>query len=224
MLPRSVALGLVWLASLTALPGAEPGTRAPQSMLKTSTMDYGSVLTYTVGLPEIGAAGNTNLALKGLCIRVGDAGGATLCFDTDLLRYYAGWSRGWLDISKTHLTSSKGSYHALIQGTVHFQSQLGPGWAGRDGFSDPRPIAAGPLPRAWGRYQGFYRHGERVVLRYQIGAAQVLELPGAIQTNDITVFSRTLLVEHAQEPLQLKVCDLIAPARSTSVQRSEDGH
>src|SRR5262245_15776444 len=99
MLPRCVALGLVCFALLPPLPGAEPETRAPQSLPKTASMDYGSVLTYTVGLPEVRGADNTNLALKGMCLRLGTPSGATVCFDTDLLSYYAGWTGGWLDLS-----------------------------------------------------------------------------------------------------------------------------
>ncbi len=123
-------------------------------------MDYGSLLTYTVGLPSTPGKTNANLALKGVCIRLGGSNEAAVCFDADLLRYYAGWTGGFLDLSKTHLTSYKGSEYATIQGEVKFSTKLGPGWAKEDDFADPRALPAGPLPRERGQFKGLYRHGQ----------------------------------------------------------------
>ena len=170
-------------------------------------MDYGSMLTYTVGQPVAPGKTNENLALKGICIRLGSSNEAAICFDTDLLRYYAGWTGGFLDISKTHLTSSKGSWHALIQGDVTFSTQLGPGWARGGDFADPRPLAAGPLPREWGRFKGMYRHGSRVVLNYVVGETEVFETPDCVTTNGLTFFVRTIHLGPAKNPLLMRGCD-----------------
>src|SRR6266567_3455016 len=143
-------------ACAAAAAAAESIPRPANSSL--TRMDYGSLLTYTVGLPSTPGKTNANLALKGVCIRLGGSNEAAVCFDTDLLRYYAGWTGGFLDLSKTHLTSYKGSEHALIQGDLQFQTALEPGWSRAGDFSDPRPIQAGPLPRDWGRFKALYRY------------------------------------------------------------------
>jgi hypothetical protein len=185
----------------------EPGTfKIPAASVP--RMDYGSMLTYTVGLPSVPGRTNENLALKGICIRLGGSKEAAVCFDTDLLRYYAGWTGGFLDISNTHLTSSKGSWHALIQGEVKFRSQLGPGWAKEAEFSDPRRLPAGPLPRDWSRFKGCYRHGSRVVLNYLVGETEVFETPECVTTNGLTFFVRTIHLDALRTSLLLRVCDV----------------
>jgi hypothetical protein len=199
--------GVILLAGLLNLPGAEEEPVAPAQSIAAPRMDYGSMLTYTVGLPTPPGKTNENLALKGICIRLGASNEAAVCFDTDLLRYYAGWTGGFLDVSKTHLTSSKGSWHALIQGEVQFTTALGPGWAKGENFEDPRTIAAGPLPREWGRFKGIYRHGQRVVLNYFVGETEVFEMPDCVTTNGLTFFVRTFQLGPRKTPLVLRVCD-----------------
>src|SRR6185503_7644574 len=109
-------------------------------------------------------------------------------------------------VSKTHLTTYKGSWHAVIQGDVTFSTALGPGWA-MDSFSDPRPIAAGPLPQEWGQVKGVYRHGERVVLNYLVHGVEVLDHPRAGMFEGTTLFSRTIVVGPTRQPLSVRVCD-----------------
>lgn len=190
------------------VPGAEDEPVALTPSIAAPRMDYGSMLTYTVDLPPVPGKTNENLALKGVCIRLGGSNEAAVCFDTDLLRYYAGWTGGFLDVSKTHLTSSKGSWHALIQGEVRFSTRLGPGWAKGGDFADPRAIAAGPLPREWGRFKGVYRHGQRVVLNYLVGDSEVFETPDCVTTNGLTFFVRTFHLRPWKTPLLLRVCDV----------------
>ena len=200
----------VWVVtSVGSLPGAEdhsvarPGSPAIR-------MDYGSMLTYTVGFPEGTNETNANLALKGICIQLGEANQTAVCFDTDLLRYYAGWTGGFLDLSKTHLTSSKGSWHALIQGDVKFSTSVGPGWSKTGNFSDPRPIAAGPLARASGLFKGIYRHGRRVILNYLVDGTEIFEMPDSLTTNGLTFFSRSFHVGKTDAPMTLRLCDVDA--------------
>jgi len=179
-------------------------------------MDYGSMLTYTVGLRETPGKTNANLALKGVCIRLGPSNAAAICFDTDLLRYYAGWTGGFLDLSKTHLTTYKGSWHAEIQGDVMFSTALGPGWSTGD-FNEPRPISAGPLPREWGQFKGVYRHGNRITLNYVVRGVEVLDHPDAVVFEGTTLFSRSISVGPTSQSLSLRVCDLDGAIERPSV-------
>jgi len=171
-------------------------------------MDYGSMLTYTVGLPEVPGRTNANLALKGVCVRLANAPDSTICFDTDLLRYYAGWSGGWLDLSRTHLTMSKGSYHALIQGDVQFRAALGPGWDQSEEFVDRRPLTAGPLPAEQGRYLGLVRHGANVAFHYRIAGTEIYDSPDGALSHGVTVFRRTLHLAPSTNALYARVCDV----------------
>jgi hypothetical protein len=219
---------IVWTIAFAACSFAGPIVFAqaadgddPVSSVKTAAapaprMEYGSMLTYTVGLPAPADKTNANLALKGICIRLGGQPEANVCFDTDLLRYYAGWTGGFLDLSRTHLTSSKGSWHAMIQGDVKFSTALGPGWARDNDFADPRPIAAGPLAAGRGRFKGTYRQGDSIVLSYDVGGAEILERPDAISTNGLTFFRRTFHIARSDGPLTLRLCDVDSPARETS--------
>jgi hypothetical protein len=209
------------LRSFAAGADDEPATAVPA--VPVPRMDYGSMLTYTVGVPSAPGKTNANLALKGLCVRLGGSNAAAICFDTDLLRYYAGWTGGFLDLSKTHLTSSKGSWHALIQGEVKFSSRRSSGWAREERFADPRPIPAGPLPREWGRFKGSYRHGDRVVFNYLVGATEVFETPDSLTTNGLTLFTRTLHVEAHEAPLVLRVCDVDLAGGAAKIADSERG-
>src|SRR5262245_39010317 len=144
-----VCSAFIGVAALAADSEPGPVPTAPRR----EAMEYGSMLTYTVGLKQTTGKTNANIALKGVCLRLGSSNEASVCFDTDLLRYYAGWTGGFLDLSKTHLTTYKGSWHAEVQGDVKFSTAPGPGWT-TDSFDDPRPIAAGPLPREWGQFKG----------------------------------------------------------------------
>src|SRR5438045_6748049 len=76
-------------------------------------MDYGSALSYTINCKQAGSSEPDNLVLKGVAVRVNKDPLTTICFDTESLRYAAGWTNGFLDISHTHLNSSKGSYYAF---------------------------------------------------------------------------------------------------------------
>ena len=208
------------LACLTALAqdadGDDPVPPAKPATASAPRMDYGSMLTYTVGLPVPPEKTNANLALKGICIRLGGQPEANVCFDTDLLRYYAGWTGGFLDLSRTHLTSSKGSWHAMIVGDVKFSTALGPGWARDNDFADPRPMAAGQLPAEWGRFKGTYRQGEHVILNYNVRGAEIFERPDAISTNGLTFFRRIFHVAGSDAPLTLRVCDVNLPAQENA--------
>lgn len=83
-------------------------------------MDYGPFLTGSLdkdkaaseahkeeSREQLGLKHTNALAAKAINVRLGDD--AAIAFDTDLLRYAAFWTGGFLDLDKTHLTSQKGS-------------------------------------------------------------------------------------------------------------------
>jgi len=131
-------------------------------------MDYGPFLDYTVQL--------TNEAVsKGVTVKLaaGTHAGAIL-FDTETLRYAAGWTGGWLDLSKTHLTTYKGEWPPRASGTIQFTNSI----------ETPPGVAK--------KYRGFYRHGNNVIFRYTIDGTDVLDMPGMENPGASAVFTRTL--------------------------------
>src|SRR5205085_1540648 len=160
---------------------------APAAPAPGEGMDYGPFLTGSLDRDKTTSERNSNqsteqegpspnaLAAKAVVVKLGS--GAAVAFDTDLLRYAAGWTGGYLDLSKTHLTTPKGSTPLTPGGKLLFQTPPVPGDSPDGSFKDPRPHPFGPLPRSYGRYKGLYVHGDRVIFSYQVGDCDVLDLP-----------------------------------------------
>jgi azurin len=92
---------------------------------------------------------------KGVCIRLGDRGELSACFNPQTLCYEAVWAGGFLKFSATR--------HGILDGLI---------------------MAGTPLPRPEGRmpgkpfvYHGFYRHGSRIVFSYKVGDVELLDAP-----------------------------------------------
>src|SRR3954454_24082240 len=104
-----------WGASLLIFAGtlglhaqedpAEKGPKPPAKPTKGALMDYGPYLASSLTMPVAGGKPKV-VAYKSLDIKLG--GGAFVSFDTELLRYGAGWTGEFLDLKKTHMTTSKG--------------------------------------------------------------------------------------------------------------------
>jgi putative heme-binding domain-containing protein len=94
---------------------------------------------------------------KGVCVRLGDRGEVSACFNPATLRYEAAWTGGFVKFSATR--------HGFMDGLI------------LDGTPLPRP--AGEAPTKPFVYHGFYRHGRRVVFSYAIGGVEYLDAPWA---------------------------------------------
>ena len=94
---------------------------------------------------------------KGVCVRLGDAGDVSACFNPETLCYEAAWRGGFVTVTSK-----------------------------RHGFLDGLALEGTPLPRPEGKapdrpfiYHGFYRHGDRVVFSYRLGDVEMLDAPWA---------------------------------------------
>ena len=152
------------LAALCLAATTKPATRP--------TMDYGPFLSYSVIRQN-----KTDLALKGINIRVGPEQKHTICFDTDLMRIAAAWQDGFLDLSQTHQILLKGSHSPSVVGALSFITPMQPGVSPTNSIEDPRSDHLGPLPREFAHYTGLYINDNKVILSYTVGDAQILELP-----------------------------------------------
>ncbi|MEZ5303111.1 MAG: DUF6797 domain-containing protein [Verrucomicrobiales bacterium] len=165
--------------------------RLPQYKL----MDFGPSLFWTYQVEE------GNIAYKGIAVRLDPGPGgvskgrAWMLYDHDTLRAAAAWSgEGFVDWRGIAFDGSHGT-HTSIAGKKAFANPVGPGWASPEGgWEDPRLRGRddkpyGPLPREWAQYKGFYQHGDRAVLRYTVGGAEVLESPGLIEYGAVPIFT-----------------------------------
>jgi hypothetical protein len=188
-------------AESESLPNAVRLTPGPRKG-RGYEMDYGSALSYTINCKKAGSSEPENLVLKGVAVRLGKD--ASICFDTERLRYAAGWTNGFLDIYRTHLNSSKGSDYAWIDGDLLFSTPDLPGWA-----SDQLSATLPPI-----HYQGFYRNGPKIIFAYAIGGVDIRDHASSLEGQN-SAFVRTLAVGAHSKPLWMLVArnDSVASMR-----------
>ncbi|MBN01780.1 MAG: heme-binding protein [Planctomycetaceae bacterium] len=160
-----------------------------------------------------------NFAYKGIAVRLDPGiggisrGSQFLVFDHDTLNVHAGWSgKGFIDYCCIQFDGRHGVHNRLV-GTIDFENPVGPGWAHplTGSFADPRPVGRdgrpyGPLPWYWARYRGLYHHGQRTILSYSVGAANILEMPGQFaQDEGAPIFTRQFTIGKASHRLTLRV-------------------
>ncbi|WP_436715288.1 DUF6797 domain-containing protein [Roseiconus lacunae] len=167
---------------------------------------------------------DVNFAYKGIAVRLDNGPGGVaegshwMAFDHDTMRIAGAWSgEGFIDWRGILFNGN----HNMTPRTVdrlHFGSLPGPGWANPQtgSFEDPRlrgkdGRAYGPLPRQWAHYKGLYKHGDRVVISYTVGDAEVLESFHLKQVDGKAVWQRTLNVGPSTHDLRLR----IAPSDQT---------
>ena len=185
------------------VPAAKPAEEKPFSEAdwvddRWTKTDIGQFLHFTVQTPR-------KTTPKAITIKVGDNNEASVCFDTDLLRYSAGWTGGFLKIPDVRYGLMAPCAPA---GEIQFTTEPGPGWARNDSFADPRKEKLGPLPRDWAKYKGLYRSGNRVLLSYHVEGSPVFETPWFTKIDGIPVFTRTFEIPPSGKTLSLKVAEL----------------
>ena len=181
---RLAVNGIYWCLNREAPHRYPPGWRAKTGQLWRD-MDYGPYLSTAV------AANANNLTYKGVVIPLTpDLAGGAVAFDTDLLRYSAGWTDGLIDFVDVAYNGWHQRFPS-IEGKLLWENRVGPGWAKDGNFEDTRPVPFGPLPKDWARWEGLYLHGNRVVLSYTVGTRSVLETPWLESTEKGFAFART---------------------------------
>ncbi|MEM7147470.1 MAG: sulfatase-like hydrolase/transferase [Verrucomicrobiota bacterium] len=175
-------------------------------------MDFGPMLDWTFEV----APGN--IAYKGIAIRLDDgAGGVSrgrhwMVYDHDTMRVAAAWSGDkFIDWKGIAFDQSHGT-HTSIVGDKTLVNPVGPGWAHPQtgSWEDPRFLGRdgkpyGPLPRDWVQFKGQYVQGNKVVLKYTVGDAEVLEMPGVVEGGAEPVFMRTLNIGKSSHELHLRI-------------------
>jgi hypothetical protein len=167
----------------------------PAQAASMNDMDHGPFVTWTIRGPE-------TLTYKGIAIKVDEESPAAICFDTDLLRYSAAWTGGFL---QWYAERDGLERHPTIEGKVQWNNAAGLGWRASGQFEDPRPIPYGPLPDEWGRYRGLYRHGDQIVLAYTVGDCDLLEHPDFQRVEGRPFFIRRFNLKATSNSLALRL-------------------
>lgn len=180
-------------------------------------MDFGPALFWTL------QAEPGNIAYKGIAVRLDEGPGGVskgnkwLLYDHDTMRVAAAWTGDkFVDWRGIAFDQSHGS-HTSIVGDIAYTNPVGAGW-GRPGDGsfeevrlrgrDDKPY--GPLPHDWAHYKGLFLHGNRAVIHYTVGDAEIHELPGYEMNGADTVFTRTLEIGKSSMDLKLR----IAPSKT----------
>ncbi len=177
-------------------------------------MDYGPVISAAITVrepedPRADKGPDDNISYKSHAVRLpidSDHGAAKggIIFDTELLRYSAGWNGGFLNLKGTVYDWSHGP-HPFIDGKPIFETPVAPGWARDGSFTDPREEGFGPLPAEWAKYRGRYVHGKKTILSYTVAETGVLDLPGWLESEGLEIITRTLEIEPSKRDLHLEV-------------------
>lgn len=132
---------------------------------------------YFTGTIKSGFPVANNLAMKGVVVSVGANRDVHVCYDTDLMRVSVAWAGDYLKFGKSQVEIVHPQPPEVL-GKPLFGTQVGPGWAMAGQLDDGRTNKQGRLPTEWAKYRGLYLNGWNVVLKYTVGAAEVLEMPG----------------------------------------------
>lgn len=146
-----------------------------------------------------------NLAMKGVVVSVGADRDVHVCYDTDLMRVSVAWAGDYLKFGKSQVEIVH-PQPPEVMGKPLFGTQTGPGWAKDGKFEDPRENKQGRLPTEWAKYRGLYLNGWNVVLKYTVGGADVLEMPGVETAGEAKIVTRTIELD-SKTPQTLLVCD-----------------
>jgi len=180
-------------AYLDSLPKFNPAL--PKAGEATPTQrDFGPVLESQLGT---GVSDALTFQLEG---------NVSISYDLHRMRLAGAWQGGFLDLSKTGHFEQRGEGRPtpdgrLLEGLQHWAWAFG----GRFDYLTNDLLPRGPLPEDWMLYRGHYVNGRQAVLSFTVEGRDVLELPGAEQTNDFLTISHWLRIGPGSAPLRLCV-------------------
>ncbi len=147
-----------------------------------------------------------NVANKGMAIIVGRE--AFMCFDTDLLRWSAGWTGNYITDEGVSYRGNHGA-SPRVAGDQKFGTSNIAGWADPKGsFVDPRPEPFGPIPASQAQWRGCYVADDKVVLSYTVRGINFLEQPSSIEKDGQTAFVRSLRHDVLTGGVAALVCEV----------------
>jgi glucose/arabinose dehydrogenase/mono/diheme cytochrome c family protein len=160
-----------------------------------------------------------NMAARTLALQLGDS--AYVGFDTDLLRWSVAWTGHFLPMVLMAQISYKDFFNknnkiSTVTGDPQVATGMYQGWSTdrpvfediRPRPADPRQVSWGALPAETGRWKGVFVYGEKAILNYTVGSAEVYEMPGSLKFEGQTVFTRTIQINQATKDLYLTAAEV----------------
>jgi hypothetical protein len=144
-------------------------------------------------------------AARGLAIRVGEDGEAVVGYDLDLCRILGAWAGAATWPPAIDSTSQKyraaGNVAFTTGATAGFSFQGAPR-TGKAARGKPANTPAAPAVTC----KGFHVHGDKVILAWNVGGEEVLELPAYdVVVNGGAYFTRTFFARPSKSTLQILV-------------------
>ncbi len=180
-------------------------------------MDFGPAMNWTFQVNRGVNGDDRNIAQKGIVVRLDEGEGgvskgrAWMLYEEDTMRVATAYTGGFVDWKGIAFDGTHGS-HTSIAGDPLFINPDTPAWENpvRGGWADERLIGRdgrryGPLPRQWLRFLGRYHHGTKTILHYQVGKADILELPGLLPNEQSGGFTRTLNIGRSPHDLESRI-------------------
>jgi hypothetical protein len=176
---------------------------------KWNQMQYGSLLSATFeNRRESGDFTN-----KGIAITCSLNPQARIIFDTELLRYSAAWTDGYIYYTNVAFDGRHGDMPSP-RGNIVWAAKGQQRGVSLDGkFNDPREVPYGTLPREMGHYKGLFRNGRDVILSYTVGDCDILDKPGSEVVRGTVCFRRQLELGWDLQRRRLRSCWLSGRAR-----------
>ncbi len=207
-MPRSISAQRATLFALVTLIAPSPEVSAQPWQ----DMNYGPYLTTTIEVDQ------QNMAYKAVAIRLDEGPGGVskghvfVAFDTDTLRFAAGWTGpGPIDWKSVVFDGSHNTHPSLV-GQRMFINPEGPGWAAPSSASfDAARVTGvdgrkyGPIDRTWAHWRGLYLYGQQVILSYSVGDVAILEMPAVEGRLDRPFIARTMNIGPRKHDLILQV-------------------
>lgn len=155
-------------------------------------MQYGPALTYELESTR-----------SSLLLSLSDS--LHLSYDLHTMSIPAVWTGDFVQLDATHHTEYKGGQRGRIAG-----DRLGVGplrWAYDGLFEDPREGSEkqGPLPGWLVSYEGYYLHGDKTILSYEVSGRDILDLPKSIRHEGLSIEKHTMKIESGVSDLLLSV-------------------
>ena len=116
-------------------PVPKPAPKAPVRKKldkQAAEMDFGPFLSVSLG-----EGFTSNVAYKGIIVKVNKEKNANICFDTELMRISAAWIGGGLSLAGRPFADDSNDY-PIVEGPLAFRTSVLPGWSKDGERADPR--------------------------------------------------------------------------------------
>lgn len=186
----------------------------PSFAASMNQMDHGPFVSWTI------RGEGESVTYKGIAIKLDSTAQAAVCFDTDLLRYSAAWTGGFLQWYPERDGLER---NPTIDGKICFDNAAGPGWSINDSLKDPRDIPYGPLPKQQAHFSGLYRTGSETILSYTVGDRQILDSPEFITIQNEGYFIRHMHIGAGKSAPLLRVARVRGQFQKINGTNTENG-